>query len=68
MANNYGRIGPTTALQLLQLWYEGKHSANVAEIEAWESIVLDFITALEARMLMKFGPRDDEPEDGTLPF
>lgn len=52
----YGRIGPTTAFQLMQLWMEGKHSASLSELEAWEAVVVNFLTDYERRMNEKFGP------------
>lgn len=52
----YGRIGPTTAFALMQLWMEGKHSASLSELEAWESVVMNFLTDYERRMNDKFGP------------
>lgn len=52
----YGRIGATTAFTLMQLWMEGKHSASLSELEAWESVVMNFLTDYERRMNERFGP------------
>jgi len=52
----YGRIGPTTAFALMQLWMEGKHSASLSELETWESVVMNFLTDYERKMNAQFGP------------
>lgn len=62
MANNVGRIGPTTALTLLQLWLEGKQGASVNDVELWESIVIQTLNAVEAKASRLWGSPEPEPD------
>lgn len=62
MANNQSRIGPTTALTLLQLWMERKQSASVQEVELWESIVIQLLNAVEERANALWGTPDEVPD------